>query len=158
MMGVKLTTTLAVAALAWSGAATIAQAQSRDVNPSNFPVDQPTYIQAFQRIDGEAEFWSDIAAVEGMFGDAIFMFGAPTYKDNDLFWVGKRVNVVYRDILSRQAGGTIIRTQDLDSPFCESFAQIPVCQMAAQPPLPPPPPVYYPPMFEPPARPIPARY
>ncbi len=156
-MGVRLTTFLTAAALAWSGAASMAQAQSRNFNPAALPVTQPNYIQTFQRIDGEADFWTDVAAVEGMLGDAKFMFGVPTYKDNDLFWVGKRVNVVYRDILMRQPGGEIVRTPDLDSPFCESYLQIPVCQMAAQPPLPPPP-VYYPPVYQPPVRPVPARF
>lgn len=155
-MGVRLTTVLATALLAWSGSAVVAQAQSRNFNPAEFPINQPTVLEAATRIDGETTYWDDVATLEG---DAIFLFGAPTYKDNDLFWAGKRINAFYRDLLRQQGSRSIARTPDLETPFCETMAgQMPPCQVSVQPPMTPPQPIYYPPVYQPPARPVPARF
>ncbi|WP_409852772.1 hypothetical protein, partial [Thermosynechococcus sp.] len=89
----KLVPLVCIAMLAAVVAPATAQSRRQPVNPQQFPVNQPTLPQAFERIDGSQGYWQD----ESIAGDAAFTFGAPTYRDNDIIHRARRINYVSTD-------------------------------------------------------------
>lgn len=155
-MRVRLGPLACAVTLGWLMLTPAASAQRRR-NLDNAPLDIPTIPEAFTRIDGERGFYR----YESILGDAIFLFGLPSYQDKDLAEVGRRVNILYRDMIQQQGGSDVLRTRDLDTPYCTSlYGNTPPCNFVVDNPIPPPTPTYFfpEPAPLPPAPPVPALY
>jgi len=151
-MRMRFAPLVAVVMLAAVVAPATAQSRRQPVNPQMYPVTRPTLPQAFEQIDGTQNYWVD----ESIAGDAMFVFGTPTYRDNDIINRGRRIHYVSNDAWYQQSNVPAIRTRDLDSPFCTSMYGTPYpCNLAVETPLPPPQPIFFappPPMPAPPVR------
>jgi|GEM_PF-3843832 len=156
-MGMKLAPLVGVAMLVAVITPATAQSRRQPVNPQMYPVSRPSIPQAFERIDGTQNYWVD----ESIAGDTMFVFGVPTYRDNDIVNRVRRINYVSNDAWYQQANTPVIRTRDLDNPFCTSMYGTPYpCNLAVETPLPPPQPTFFapPPPVMPAPPPVPALY
>ncbi|HIK24785.1 MAG: hypothetical protein P3X23_002390 [Thermosynechococcus sp. Uc] len=134
-MGMKFVPLVCVVMLAAVVAPATAQNRRQPIDPQQLPITQPTLPQAFERIDGSQRYWQD----ESIAGDASFVFGAPTYRNNDIIHRARRINYLSTDAWYQQSNQPPIRTRDLDSPFCTSMYGTPFpCNLMVESPLPPP--------------------
>lgn len=155
-MRVRLGLLACAVTLGWLMLTPAADAQRRR-NRDDIPLSYPSIPEAFVRIDGERNFYGDAS----MIGDSFFLLGLPSFKDNELVGIGRRVNILYRDMLQQQGGTEVLRTRDLDTPFCTSlYGNTAPCNFVVENPIPPPTPTYFfpEPAPLPPAPPVRALY
>jgi hypothetical protein len=155
-VGIKTKALLgAMVVLAAISSASEAQA-GKKINPEDLPLHG---LSVGEQMDQEAILWRYYLD-DSLGGEAIFLFGVPNYNDTRQTRAGKRIEAYYNDLLRQQSDSPIVRTRDLQSPYCSSLLGTATgCDLAVQPPPTPMPPM---PMLPPapmmPPAPVPALY
>jgi hypothetical protein len=153
-MGIRVKAAIgAVLILASASGISGAIASPKKVDPDSLPLNNPTIPQEVDKITDLNRYWVD----DSLGGQAKFLFGVPSYDDVRVTRSAKKIEKFYKDTLQQQSDSPIVRTRDLESPFCESLQGTPACSVAAQAPAPPPAPQPFIPAPPPPA-PVPALY
>ncbi|MBW4553000.1 MAG: hypothetical protein KME35_18100 [Aphanocapsa sp. GSE-SYN-MK-11-07L] len=129
-----------------------AMANPRRVDPDSLPLKSVSFPQQIDSVSDFNRYWVD----DTIGGGAMFIFGAPTFNDIRLTRAGQRIERFYQDVLRQQGDSPIVRTRDLESPFCESLQGTPACSVVVQAPPPPAPQPFIP--APPPPAPVPALY
>ncbi len=153
-MGIKVKAAISAGViLACFSSISEAMAKPRRVDPDSLPLKSVSYPQQVDSVSDFNRYWVD----DSLGGSAMFLFGAPDYNDVRVTRSGQRIERFYQDVLRQQGDSPIVRTRDLESPFCESLQGTPACSVAVQapPPAPAPPPFIPAP---PPPAPVPALY
>ncbi len=154
-MGIRVKAAIgAVVILASSSSISGAMANPKKVDPDSLPLHNPTIPQEVDNITDLNRYWVD----DSLGGQAKFLFGVPSYDDVRVTRSAKKLEKFYNEVVRQQTDSPIVRTRDLESPFCESLQGTPVCSVAAQAPAPAPVPQPYIPPAPPPAPPVPALY
>lgn len=156
LRGVKTRTVLgAMVILTAISTASAANAGKR-VNPDDLPLSGSSIPAAMLDTAGFWRYYLDAS----LGGQAIFVFGAPNYNDTRLNRAGERIEKFYNDVLRQQSyDSPIVRTRDLESPYCSSLlGTATACDLAVQPPPVPQPPIIPPAPMLPPPAPVPALY
>lgn len=132
-MGMRFAPLVGMVMLAALTAPATAQSPRQPIDPQMSPVTGPSLPQALERIESTLNYWVD----DSVAGDTLFVFGAPPYRDDALVRAGRRVHYVTRDMWYQQSQGPVIRTRDLERPFCTSmYGTSYPCNLAVETPLP----------------------
>jgi hypothetical protein len=140
----------AMAALAIPAWGSVAQA-SEAINFEELPLRRPSIPDVTDKITDLNTYWDD----HSIAGQARFTFGLPDYKANRIVRNARDIQNFYQDLLYQQPGQNILRTRDLNNPFCDSLLDSPSPCAAAVVPVAPQPVIPRLPMAPPP---VPALY
>jgi hypothetical protein len=155
-MGIRVKAAIgAIVILASTSGISGAMASPKKVDPDSLPLSSPSIPKQVDKITDLNRYWVD----DSLGGQAKFLFGVPTYDDVRATRSAKNLEKFYTETLRQQSDSPIVRTRDLESPFCESLQGTPACSVAAQAPAPAPAPQPFIPEPLPPApAPVPALY